>query len=120
MKAKITLLVLALLAGLLSPRAQNIPKSVTVFSNVRIFDGKSDRLTDLSHVLVRGNMIEKISTAPIPTDRRADTTLVDGGGRTLMPGLIDAHWHAMFAATPLNEIITADAGYLNLLAAREA
>jgi imidazolonepropionase-like amidohydrolase len=100
--------------------AQDAPKSVTVFSNVRIFDGKSDHLSVPSHVLVRGNVIEKISTSPIPTDRRADTKLIDCGGRTLMPGLIDAHWHAMFAATPLNELMTADAGYLNLLAAREA
>src|SRR5215472_10224150 len=68
---------------------------VTVFSNVRIFDGKSDKLSALSYVLVRGNVIEKISDKPIPTDRRADTTLIDGGGRTLMPGLSDMHWHAM-------------------------
>ena len=46
--------------------------------------------------------------------------LIDGGGRTLMPGLIDAHWHAMLATTPLNELTTIDDGYLNLLAGREA
>ena len=68
---------------------------VTLFSNVRIFDGKSDKLSAPSYVLVRGNVIEKISTTPIPTDRRADTMLIDGGGRVLMPGLIDVHWHAM-------------------------
>jgi len=93
---------------------------VTVFSNVRIFDGKSGKLSAPSNVLVRGNVIEKISDKPIPTDRRADTTLIDGGGRTLMPGLIDAHWHAMLATTPLNELMTVDDGYLNLLAGREA
>ena len=37
-----------------------------------------------------------------------------------MPGLIDAHWHAMLATTPLNELTTIDDGYLNLLAGREA
>ncbi len=100
--------------------AQDAPKSVTLFSNVRIFDGKSDHLSEPSHVLVRGNIIEKISTTPIPTDRRADTKIIDCGGRTLMPGLIDAHWHAMLAATPLQVLMTADIGYLNLLAAREA
>src|SRR5262249_31949327 len=93
---------------------------VTVFSNVRIFDGKSGKLSAPSNVLVRGNVIEKISDRPIPTDRRADTTLIDGGGRTLMPGLIDAHWHAMLATTPLNVLMTIDDGYLNLLAGREA
>ena len=103
-----------------SPSIAGNTGPVTLFSNVRIFDGKSDRLSASSYVLVRGNVIEKISTTPIPTDRGADTVLIDGGGRTLMPGLIDAHWHAMLATTPLNELMTIDEGYLNLLAGREA
>src|ERR1700741_4439364 len=77
----------------LSAHAQDRP--VTLFNNVRVFDGKSAALSAPSNVLVRGNLIERISTAPIPVDRRADTRIVDGGGRTLMPGLIDNHWHAM-------------------------
>src|SRR5215475_12617192 len=93
---------------------------VTVFSNVRIFDGKSGKLSAPSHVLVRGNIIEKISDKPIPTDRRADTTLIDGGGRTLMPGLIDMHWHAMLVRPTPDSALTDDVGYLNLLAGREA
>ncbi len=63
--------------------------AVTLFQNVRIFDGKSTTLSAPRNVLVRGNKIERISTSPIPTDRSATTTLIDGGGRTLMPGLID-------------------------------
>ncbi len=69
--------------------------AVTLFQNVRIFDGKSTALSAPRHVLVRGNKIERISTSPIATDRSATTTLIDGGGRTLMPGLIDNHWHTM-------------------------
>ena len=69
--------------------------AVTLFQNVRVFDGKTTSLSGPRNVLVRGNKIERISTSPIPTDRSATTTLIDGGGRTLMPGLIDAHWHAM-------------------------
>src|SRR5215471_6690205 len=103
-----------------SPSVAVNASPVTLFSNVRIFDGKSGKLSALSNVLVRGNIIEKISDKPIPTDRRADTVLIDGGGRTLMPGLIDAHWHAMLATTPLNELMTIDDGYFNLLAGREA
>ncbi len=37
-----------------------------------------------------------------------------------MPGLIDVHWHAMMAAIPLADGLTADIGYTNLLAGREA
>src|SRR5215831_3745265 len=93
---------------------------VTVFSNVRIFDGKSGKLSAPSNVLVRGNIIEKISDKPIPTDRRADTTLIDGGGRTLMPGLIDNHWHAMLVRPTPAAAITDDIGYTNLAAGTEA
>jgi len=93
---------------------------VTLFSNIRIFDGKSDTLSAPSNVLVRGNLIEKISTDPIPTDRRGDTVLIDGGGKTLMPGLIDAHVHTMMESIPLMVGISSDIGYINLVAARAA
>lgn len=93
---------------------------VTLFSNVRIFDGKSGTLSAASNVLVRGNKIEKISTDPIPTDRRGDTVLIDGGGKTLMPGLIDAHVHTMMESIPLMAGLTSDIGYVNLVAARAA
>jgi imidazolonepropionase-like amidohydrolase len=69
--------------------------SVTLFENVRIFDGKSATLSAPSNVLVRGNKIETISSQAIPVDRRADTRVIAGDARTLMPGLIDNHWHAM-------------------------
>ncbi|MGL5165737.1 MAG: amidohydrolase family protein [Afipia sp.] len=92
---------------------------VTVFENVRIFDGKSTSLSPPSHVLIRGNIIERISTTPIPTDRRADTRIISGGGRVLMPGLIDAHWHAMLVrVTPAESF--GNVGYNNLVAAAEA
>src|SRR6201988_3395337 len=101
----------------LSVHAQDRP--VTLFNNVRIFDGKGAALSAPSHVLVRGNVIERISTAPIAVDRRADTRIIDGGGRTLMPGLIDAHWHAMLArVTPAQAF--GDVGYNNLVAGDEA
>ena len=96
------------------------PARVTLFSNVRIFDGKSDTLSAPSNVLVRGNKIEKISTDPIPTDRRGDTVLIDGGGKTLMPGLIDAHVHTMMESIPVITGLTSDIGYVNLVAARAA
>jgi imidazolonepropionase-like amidohydrolase len=45
---------------------------------------------------------------------------IDGGGRTLMPGLIDMHWHTMMVRPTLAELLTADIGYLNLVAGAEA
>src|SRR4051794_33262072 len=67
------------------------PVRTTLFQNVRIFDGKGGSLSAPSHVLVKGNLIERISTTPIT---EPGATVIAGNGRTLMPGLIDAHWHA--------------------------
>ncbi|MCP1999133.1 imidazolonepropionase-like amidohydrolase [Nitrobacter winogradskyi] len=116
-------MLLAMSVGLTSAvRAQGNPpasSAVTLFENVRIFDGKSAALSAPSNVLVRGNKIETISTQPIAVDRRADTRIISGGGRTLMPGLIDAHWHAMLIrVTPAQSF--GDVGYVNLVAAAEA
>ena len=56
--------------------------AITVIENVRIFDGTHPTLAAPSNVLIRDNIIEKISTSPIPTDRRADTQIIEGGGRS--------------------------------------
>ena len=79
----------------LAQQAPSADGGTTLFQNVRIFDGKNATLSAPSNVLVRGNKIETISAQPIAVDRRADTRIIDGGGRTLMPGLSDVHWHAM-------------------------
>lgn len=100
--------------------AQEILPRTVLFENVRIFDGKGSTLSAPSNVLVRGNMIEKISTTPVPTDHRPDTLIIRGGGHTLMPGLIDAHWHAAMAAVPMPVLMTADLGYINLAAGKSA
>ena len=100
--------------------AQDAQPTIVLFQNVRIFDGKSDTLSGPSNVLVRGNKIERISTAPIPTDRRAKTQIIEGSGRTLMPGLIDAHWHAMLIRSNAVEAIVGDVGYNNIAAGVEA
>ena len=45
---------------------------------------------------------------------------IDCGGRVVMPGLIDAHWHCMFAALPISALLAADIGYIFLAASAEA
>lgn len=102
-----------------APASAQDKDAVTLFENVRIFDGKNANLSAASNVLIRGNIIERISTSPIAVDRRADTRIITGGGRTLTPGLIDNHWHAMLIrVTPAQSF--GDIGYNNLLAAAEA
>ncbi|KRQ01445.1 hydrolase [Bradyrhizobium yuanmingense] len=94
--------------------------AVTVFENVRIFDGKSQTLSVPSNVVIRGNIIERIVTAPIPTDRRVDARVIQGGGRVLMPGLSDMHWHAMMVRPTPAQMLSSDLGYTTLLASAEA
>ncbi|MGV0815960.1 amidohydrolase family protein [Mycolicibacterium boenickei] len=100
------------------PAPPSTAVTVTDFRNVKIFDGHSDKLSAPSNVRVKGNRIEKISTEALPAD--PDATVIDGGGRTLMPGLIDNHWHTMFVRPPVTQLTTLDPGYLNLLAGAEA
>ena len=96
------------------------PPTIILFENVRIFDGKSDTLSASMNVLVRGNTIDKISKDPIPTDRSANTKIIAGGGRTLMPGLIDMHWHTMLVRPTPAALLAGDIGHLNLMAGAEA
>jgi imidazolonepropionase-like amidohydrolase len=115
------LLLAALVAVSALGEAQPTPPAeskATLFQNVRIFDGKSSTLSTSSNVLVQGNKIERISTSPITVD--AGTRVIDGGGRTLMPGLIDAHWHMMLIRPTPAEATFGDVGYNNLVAGDEA
>lgn len=102
-------------------RAQGSPSAntgATLFQNVRIFDGKGASLSASSNVLVRGNIIERISTEPIAAD--PGVSVITGNGRTLMPGLVDAHWHAMLIRPNPAQAIAGDVGYNNIAAAVEA
>ena len=92
--------------------------SATLFQNVRIFDGKGASLSAPSDVLVKGNIIERISTVPIAAE--PGVSVIAGSGRTLMPGLIDAHWHAMLMRPNPVQAIAGDAGYNNIAAGVEA
>jgi imidazolonepropionase-like amidohydrolase len=122
MAALTTLCLLVGRFGLAQESDEKAPtaNAVTLFQNVRILNTKNGTLSAQSHVLVRGNKIERVSTSPIPTDRRGDTVIIDAGGRTLMPGLIDAHFHTALAAIPRHIAHYGDPGYLNILAGKEA
>ncbi|MEP1198667.1 amidohydrolase family protein [Tateyamaria sp.] len=61
-----------------------------LFTNVNVFDGVTDGLIEDANVLVVDNLIAEVSTEPLAA---ANARIIDGGGRTLMPGLIDSHVH---------------------------
>ncbi len=67
-------------------------ESQILFTNVNVFDGFSDELAMNTDVLIEGNHIVEVGediAAP-------EATVIDGGGRTLTPGLIDMHTHVTF------------------------
>lgn len=99
-------------------QAQTGQSEAILFENVRVFDGVSSTLSPTSYVLVRGNKIEKISAeAPV---KEANVTVIAGNGRTLMPGLIDAHAHLAFTTIPQMALLTSDVSYASLRAGQDA
>lgn len=73
--------------------AQDSPPKLVLISNVNIFDGVNDKLHENMHVLVKDNLIETVSDEPLAIIQTDNVTMIDGGGGTLMPGLIDSHVH---------------------------
>ncbi|HEY9214308.1 MAG TPA: amidohydrolase family protein, partial [Ancylobacter sp.] len=106
------------LPGFASAQAPASDPRPTFFTNLRLFDGTGAALRGNVQILIAGSRIAAVDTGnnPAPTD----ATIVDCGGRVLMPGLIDAHWHSMFAAIPLNILLGADADAIHLAASAEA
>lgn len=112
--------VLFALASLISSpmaHAQAQKPSTTLFQDVRIFDGKSGSLSGSQNVLIEGNKIARISASAI---NAPGATVINGKGRTLMPGLIDAHTHIMFSTVPQTALLTADIGFVNVAAVKAA
>ena len=91
-----------------------------VFDDVRVLDTRTGRLSAPANVLVRGNRIERIAQGSISPELAGTARVIQGGGRTLMPGLIDAHAHVTMATMPPAVFMSADIGYINLVAAQEA
>ncbi|GEM80658.1 metal-dependent hydrolase family protein [Vibrio superstes] len=67
--------------------------ATTIFKNVDIFNGTEEKLYEDYSVKVVDNKIAEISSKEIQAEEGA--TVIDGQGKTLMPGLIDGHAHVM-------------------------
>ena len=74
-------------------------KTVVLLNNVNIFNGKDNKIIK-GNVLIEGNLIKKISTDAIMTNRSGMTKIIDAKGKYLIPGLIDNHAHLMFDSIP--------------------
>jgi imidazolonepropionase-like amidohydrolase len=81
-----------------APQAQDAAKpGAVLFTNVNVFDGTSAALAPGMSVLVEGDKVTAIQSGAMAAPEGA--TVIDGAGRTLMPGLIDAHVHIFMTAS---------------------
>lgn len=92
-----------LLALVLPVVAQSAPAE-TLFRNVRVFDGVGPELSAPTDVLVQGNTIARIA----PGQSAPGARVIEGEGRTLMPGFIDVHVHLVFTSLPMMRLLAPD------------
>jgi imidazolonepropionase-like amidohydrolase len=86
-----------------------------LLKNARVFDGLSENCPDNMQVLVEGGLIREVSEKPI---NPGNALVIDAGGRTLMPGLIDAHIHAYASDVNVQKVDLAGEPYRTAHAAR--
>lgn len=119
MKLKNLLLVIIVLtlSGIMACAQDSKSLSQILITNATIFDGQNEKLTERMSVLIEGNKIKRIAK-DIQAPEGAQ--VIDANRRTLIPGLIDAHYHPMMAALPLADLLNSPDGWINLAAAKNA
>ncbi|SLN19384.1 hypothetical protein PSA7680_00700 [Pseudoruegeria aquimaris] len=80
----------------------------------QVFNGCDEELADVD-VLVSGQLISAIGS---DLEAPEGAFEIDAEGYTLIPGLIDAHWHGVFAEATIAQLALTGEGYWNLLAAK--
>jgi imidazolonepropionase-like amidohydrolase len=96
------------------------PKTSTrpiLLTNLRLFDGITSTVQEGRNVRIEGN---KVVDLPAAGAAPGDVEIIDCGGRLVMPGLIDAHWHSTLCGLTQMQAMTADVPYIHLVAAHEA
>ncbi|MCU9850114.1 amidohydrolase family protein [Defluviimonas sp. WL0024] len=85
-----------------------------VIRGAQVFNGCDEGLADVD-VLVSGQLI---STIDANVEAPEGAFEINAEGYTLIPGLIDAHWHGIFAEATIAQLALTGEGYWNLLAAK--
>lgn len=90
-----------------------MPTQTIVFENAQVLDVNAGALIPGQRVWVKGKKIERIEPmqAEAPSGGTSDVTVVDVGGKTLMPGLCDAHVHVMAWTANIRELVNASPHY---------
>jgi imidazolonepropionase-like amidohydrolase len=83
--------ILTAAVGLVSAAGPACAEDVLAFRNVRVFDGA--RAIPITTVVIRGDRLDRLDPGGAIPER---ARVIDGQGKTLLPGLIDGHTHAFF------------------------
>ena len=97
-------------------RAQT-PGRPRLLRNLRYFDGVTLSMQEGRNILVMGNRIVGL---PAADEIPEEAEVIDCRGRSVIPGLIDAHWHSTLVAVTQLAAMTQDVGFIHLMAGREA
>lgn len=79
-----------------------------LIKNARVFDGQDEDCPEGMHILVEDGVIREVSDKPVSA---SDAHVIDAGGRTVMPGLIDAHVHAYASDVDVQKVENAGSAY---------
>lgn len=85
----------------------------TTYTNARLLDLSAEALTEATNVTVEGDRIVSVGD-----ELDSASEIVDLGGKTLMPGLIDAHFHVVAHTLDLWGNATAPDSLASLRAAK--
>lgn len=97
-------------------RAQE-PARPLLLTNLRHFDGIGPEVKDGLDILIDGG---RISAMPARGQGPQDAQRIDCGGRTVIPGLIDTHWHTTLVGVSQVAAMTQEISLVHLISGREA
>jgi len=75
--------------------------TLLLLKNFELLDPDHDEVRGGYQVLIEGEKIKEVSTQPI---KSATADVIDCGGRTLMPGLIDSHVHVFLSEVVIRRL----------------
>src|SRR5690625_2507215 len=93
------------------------PSRPLLLTNLRYFDGKTLKLREGADILIQEGHIRDL---PPQGQGPEEAERIDCGGRAVIPGLIDCHWHATLVGISALTALTAQTGYIHLVAGQFA
>ena len=99
--------------------AMKLAEGITVITNGQLVDGRGDTPIEDAVVQLRDGLITYAGPAREAPQSSADAQLIDARGGTIMPGLVEAHFHPTYFNVALLEAldIKYPVEYVTLLAA---